>query len=290
VNPDKDIWRPPPDAYDRPFTPLWAALRDDDEDAVCNLVSSGGSDPNEWGVYDGGHGNSGSALGYALVWGLERAVECLLAAGADPNAQNQHRMPVLVGARSPWSVRVMVAAGADVTAVHDRNGRSVLHILARLADAATVVEAVGLGADVNHRDAWGHTPVFGAGSVEVSRALVETGADPLAVDEVGMNAVWVAAMDGDLERVRYLLELGCDARQVDPIRGITAAECARVHQHPDVADFIEQWPPGRQATRVDATGAVEVWESTRLLNWSLRSIGWVIEDEHFHGGEVRGGQ
>ena len=239
-NPLKRIAVREADEYDPPLTPVWEALRDDDEASVCRLLRTGGHDPNQSGPYDGARGQWGPALGYALIWGLDVAVGCLLDAGGDPSAEVDG-YPVAGWARSAKGLRLLLAAGADVNLNRTDNGRSVLHELARHSDESTVRSAIECGADIHHLDAWGHTPVFATSSDAVARVLVEAGANPLIEDPTGVQPLYFAAMDGVEDLVVYLLELGCDPLKSNRVNGKNPLSFAVERGHTEVALRMRSW-------------------------------------------------
>lgn len=240
MNPVKRPRRPDSDEMLDPPSPLWSALHDDDEAAVCSLLSRGAASPNEIGWYDGARGPSGPALGYALVWSLGRAVTCLLDAGAYPNA-TVNGAPVAGWARSPENLRLIVDAGADINGTQVANGRSVLHDLAGHSNAATVLTAIELGADVHHRDAWGHTAVFEAGSRDIASALVEAGADPLATDPTGLQPLYNAAMSGLGDVVETLLQFGCEPLRSSRVNGQNPLTIAIDRGHDAIAQRLRDF-------------------------------------------------
>ncbi len=112
----------------------------------------------------------------------------------------------------PEAVRILLAAGADVSAAAKNDMR---------------VQSL-------HAAAASHNPV----SV---RLLLEAGADPNAVQQAGYVALHEAAGEGDMALVQLLLAHGArtDARAED---GRTAAEMARAKGHAAVAEWLESRP------------------------------------------------
>ena len=77
---------------------------------------------------------------------------------------------------------------------------------------AEVVRALlGAGADVSARDAEMRTALFYCRSTEVAKLLTERGCDVQAQDEFEWTALDHAASQGNLEQVRALIAVGCDA-------------------------------------------------------------------------------
>lgn len=222
-----------------PLSPLWSALRRRDQPLACSLVRDHLQDPNQWGPYDGGPGGGGPALGYALWWGMEDVVDCLLDAGAS-TMDEQYGHPLLGLARSVRSLRRMVHAGADINARHHSTKTSVLHALVRRADPDLIVAALELGADIHHRDFLGATPLFEAGSVRVAEVLIAAGSDPLARDDFGSQALLSAVIRGKVDLCRRLIELGCDPSNTeDRPRPRSLVEYANQWGHPEVAALLD---------------------------------------------------
>jgi ankyrin repeat protein len=236
VKRSKTIGVPDPDE-DWSLTPLWEALRADDEARVCELLASGSHDPNQWGAYDGAPGGVGPALGYALYWELDDAVRCLLDAGAKPN-ESVNGYAVAGWAQSPRMLEVLVESGADVNAASANNARSLLHLLCSRSTADTVRRAVELGANVHHRDAWGNTPLFEATSTEIAQVLIDAGTDAVAMDDNGCQALFFAAMNGRRELVQLLLDAGCDPAKASIVGGETPADMAERDGHTVIAQLL----------------------------------------------------
>src|SRR5688572_8799893 len=81
-------------------------------------------------------------------------------------------------------------------------------------DARRVREALAKGADANAVGAEGDAAIIGAarrGDVDITRALIEAGADVDAqASPVADTALRVAAAEGSVEMVRLLLAAGAD--------------------------------------------------------------------------------
>jgi len=128
------------------------------------------------------------------------------------NARDDHEATLLMHAAifgSPEAIRVLLAAGADVSA---RNSFDATALLWAARDPAKVALLLGAGANVNAQSRQGRTPliVAASGSAESVRLLLGKGADARAHDQAGITALMTAALAGDVESVRRLVEQGAD--------------------------------------------------------------------------------
>lgn len=79
------------------------------------------------------------------------------------------------------------------------------------------------GADVNHTDEFGDTPLLLGGGMDVLKALVEAGADVNARNREGNTPLHKALMRGNSEEAHYLIKKGADVNvaneeQVTPVQ------------------------------------------------------------------------
>ena len=117
----------------------------------------------------------------------------------------------------------MVYAGAlvDHTGTHAAQ-ETPLHWACRSAHSEMVRTLLSLGADVNKRDAYGHTAVHhlcGADSsseaVNLLHLLAAAGADLNEVDDEGQCPLHIAASAGNTELCWYLIRSGADSNSFD---------------------------------------------------------------------------
>ncbi len=142
-----------------------------------------------------------------------------------------------------------------------------LHGPALKGDLETVKELIGLGADVNAQDAYGLTPIYKAfcseneelinfligegadmfysssdnefpdcflyalseNKIDWVKWFIDRGLDPNVVDDEGSNALMnlFGHQNYDQEMHTYLLNIGCDPNQKEPIYGDTALTCLK---------------------------------------------------------------
>jgi ankyrin repeat protein len=127
----------------------------------------------------------------------------LLASGADPNAESGGWSPltrsVLFG--QDRAVEVLLAAGADVNS-YSRYIGSALYLAVAARRPDLVRKLLDHGADPNATPSWGQTPLMFAamqGNTDVARLLLERGADPARRSPGGERASTYARREGHLD-------------------------------------------------------------------------------------------
>ncbi len=140
--------------------------------------------------------------------------------------------------------RLLLAAGVPVDA-EDRRGETAL-FFAIFQDTALLELLLTSGADPNHRNTLGDTPLFLAGDADAcdqARMLLAAGADPSACNDLNQTALHAAAAGGSWRVVKALLEAGADVNGRDG-QGKTALHWAvsgniMPHRLPDHLKTIE---------------------------------------------------
>jgi ankyrin repeat protein len=149
-----------------------------------------------------------TALFLAAYSGDVRAAKELRAKGGDLNA----RMLLFgIGAESPLSVAVergepamieaLIHAGASANLIDPENGLNILSVAIFRNDVETARLLIREGADVNHRDKLGFTPLHWAANVDfgdtrVLELLLRAGADPRARNSQGLTPLQLAMRYG----------------------------------------------------------------------------------------------
>jgi hypothetical protein len=146
--------------------------------------------------------------------------------------------------------RLRELLGTDPTTAKERaNSRSadgwpLLHLAAAFADRETVVILLDAGADVRQvsetpmRNEALHALLALSKDAEVTRMLIERGADVNAVQTAGYRPLHQAAVAGREDLVRMLLDAGAD-KTARCDRGKTPAEYARERGHAAVAELLD---------------------------------------------------
>jgi ankyrin repeat protein len=228
-----------------------------DMDAVRSLVKQ---HPGEVNVTlpDGG-----TALLWAAYWNDDKAVDELLAAGANVNASNNVGFTALSQAATNGNahmVEALLKAGADANAFQ-AEGQSVLMTAAKAGNPDAVKALLDHGAEVNTKESWrGQTALMWATAENhpaVVQVLVDHGADVNAVSSTfdfsgmkpkpgdvpmhfprgGFTALLFAARGGFTECAKILLDHGADIKAADP-DGTSALVLAIINGHFDTAAFL----------------------------------------------------
>ncbi len=195
---------------------MWAAS-ERHSDVVELLIADGAE-------IDARSKGGSTPLMFAAQQGAADTARILIDAGAEPNElmPNTALTPLLIASAMGRGnvVSVLLAEGADPNAVDDDGFTSLHYVATNKNGLAMVNELLSHGADPNNRlrqarrtefaasgVAWeGATPLLYAAEInnlEVIRALVDGGADPLITTDQGTSALVFAAGGGtDLSRPR----------------------------------------------------------------------------------------
>lgn len=128
------------------------------------------------------------------------------------------------------------------------DGFTPLHYAAFFGHPDAAAALVGLGADVDVEAAnpTRVRPLHSAAAsrnVEISRLLLDAGADPNHRQQQGFTALHSAALHGDRELVELLLEAGADPG-LPSDDGRSAADFAAEGGHPELAERLSAVPEG----------------------------------------------
>lgn len=168
----------------------------------------------------------------------ERIVRLLLGFGANPNSGEQ---PMLLLARTPQLIHLLLAAGARVDATADTPAftSTSLHRHARRGKTACVQALLEARADTEARNIHGMTPLHLAiarGKTECVRALLAAGADINARDYHGNTPLMTAFSHRRLPLFRELLQAGADTAARD-CGGRSIADDIRLSARPDAERY-----------------------------------------------------
>jgi ankyrin repeat protein len=153
-------------------------------------------------------------LARAIRDGDLRGVRARLEAGAGVNARDaEGNTPLILAAlyAGPDCVRLLLEKEADVNAVNKAGATALIRAATDPEKARLLIAA---GADVKARTNVGNTVVILAarkrGNSATVKLLLARGADPNDQNELGYNAISMAAAAGDVATVRLLLDGGAD--------------------------------------------------------------------------------
>ena len=221
-------------------TPLHAAVSSQ-QDAMMALLLASGADANARSL--GGVTPLGDAAGV----GRADYVARLLAAGADARAVDASGHTPLMWATETGGdlplVRTLVEHGADVNAVHPRDGETALLYAARACKPDVVAYLIDAGADPRWQDAGGMADdALTAAAVQDRSdniaALVAKGVDVNHRNRDGLTALMaIASSSGRVDATRTLLRLGADPSLREP-GGLTTVDVACRAREYDKADLL----------------------------------------------------
>lgn len=193
-------------------------------------------------------------LQLAAVNGSAQMLDRLLKAGADPNAPltAASDTAVMMAARTgkPEAIRVLVEGGADVNAKESWGGTTALMWAVSEGHTAAARALIAAGADVNARSNYvaaangrgfeGRTPVANRaepkteefasgwltpltlaareGDVELTKILLDAGADVNTVAGDGKTALAIATFNGNYDVASLLVERKADVNKADAQR------------------------------------------------------------------------
>jgi ankyrin repeat protein len=235
---------PPPAAGPREYQPgtLAEAVVVANTTAVENFLALG-VDPNE------PEPDGTTPLMRAVYGQMRDTAQLLIDAGADARKANSYGVtPLYIAARAGDNVatRMLLAAGADANAALPASGETVL-MTASKAGNADAVRALLTGGDdsvslaaLGDARAAARVAESAGYSVPANPTLNTNYADVNARERLyGRTALMIAAIEGDLDVVRLLVEAGSDLNIVD-VEGSTALTLARSYGNLDVAALLEE--------------------------------------------------
>lgn len=163
----------------------------------------------------------GSSL---LAWAVDmqdsRMVSLLLEAGADPDAFTEAASAPLLVACQNGNTAVLAAllkAKADVNVIHPEGMTSALAICGANAAPDIVEQMIDKGAEVEHRNVQGQTPLMWAaqaGNVDNIRTLLAHGANIESTTINDLTPLFFALKSGEPAAVQALVAAGANVNQV----------------------------------------------------------------------------
>lgn len=219
-----------------PDVRLVHAAADQDQRAVERLLAAGAD-------VDAARADGVTALLWAVHWDDRGMVKLLLGAGADVNAAEDHGVTPLARAAenaSPAMVSQLLTAGADPNR-SQANGLTPLMIAARTGDRGVVGALLAHGADVNAATAQsGATALMWAAEEahsEVVQLLIDAGASVSVSTDKGFTPLMTAARDGNIALARVLIAGGARVNETGA-DGTHALPLALMYGQYDFAVFL----------------------------------------------------
>ncbi|XP_053982841.1 ankyrin repeat domain-containing protein 16-like [Hylaeus volcanicus] len=179
------------------------------------------------------------------------ACECiatLLQAEANPFIQNKDgwtSLHIVCRAGDPNALDLLLKSSSEcISRIDDRsnNGRSVMHIAAFHGHKKIIERLAAIRPClVNARDSSGHTPVHEAikgDHLPAAERIIELGADVQATDNVGQTVLHVAALAGNTDAVRYILNNNLIDIHAEASFNVTPLVAARRSNHTDTIQCL----------------------------------------------------
>ena len=141
-------------------------------------------------------------------------------------------------------VAALLSMDSRLTRTHDGDGWTPLHLAAHYGHADTVSLLLHNNApvDIRSTNPMTNTPLHAALAGrrnDVSKMLIDAGADVNARQHGGWAPLHSAAANGDREMVELLIARGADRTAMNDA-GVSAASIARERGHATLADFLDR--------------------------------------------------
>ena len=140
-------------------------------------------------------------------------------------------------------------------------------------DAATIRLLLLFGADANHLDENGHSPLMSAievGSLDAAKTLIKYGAVVEIADAAGESPLSLAASSGRAEFVQLLLSHGCDANKLLPDGRTPLVAAITKHATADVLTTLLQF--GANPNGKDHEGKTPLFEALLVRRVDLITL------------------
>jgi ankyrin repeat protein len=141
-------------------------------------------------------------------------------------------------------VAALLSMDSRLTRTHDSDGWTPLHLAAHYghADIVSIMLHNNAPVDIRSTNTMANTPLHAALAGrrnDVSKMLIEAGADVNARQHGGWVPLHAAAANGDREMVELLIARGADRAAINDA-GVSAAAIARERGHAALADSLDR--------------------------------------------------
>ena len=141
-------------------------------------------------------------------------------------------------------VAALLSMDSRLTRTHDSDGWTPLHLAAHYghADIVSIMLHNNAPVDIRSTNTMANTPLHAALAgrrSDVSKMLIEAGADVNARQHGGWVPLHAAAANGDREMVELLIARGADRAAINDA-GVSAAALARERGHAALADSLDR--------------------------------------------------
>ena len=141
-------------------------------------------------------------------------------------------------------VAALLSMDSRLTRTHDSDGWTPLHLAAHYghADIVSIMLHNNAPVDIRSTNTMANTPLHAALAGrrnDVSKMLIEAGADVNARQHGGWVPLHAAAANGDREMVELLIARGADRAAINDA-GVSAAALARERGHAALADSLDR--------------------------------------------------
>jgi ankyrin repeat protein len=172
-----------------------------------------------------------------------RAVEALLAAGADPDGVGGSPTPLVTACHLGAFdlVEALLAGGADPNRASVVSGSALDEVLQRSAGPTGTVAPPGTAVEITPAFGYELPPLFAAaarGDAPIVTRLLAAGADPNAVALGGYRPLHAAALADDAATVEALVAAGATAGEPGTVP--SPLEIARTYGHQHAADALSR--------------------------------------------------
>ncbi len=220
-----------------------------------------------------------------ICFGTLLAISLLILTATDLRAGEIHKAAV---AGDLNKVRTLIEADPALVEARDGRGCTPLYTACIRHQMAVAHFLIDKGADVNARNNWNLTPLYGANNVygqdyDLIKRLIAKGADVNAQSDRGDSPLSWAAARGNLKVARLLIDSGANLNAYDKAFGTILHNTIR-QNHPEMAKLLIDM--SAKLNQKDAAGRTElhltaIWGYADLAKFLIeRGVDVEAEDRH----------